>query len=146
MSLNPWQGHVLLHAPYLLVWLCPLLTLTILGAVSRRGLAIDRRVLALSWLSVVASVGFLAVSSAVTDFGTRTTPTAWWTFPGFVGGRLMIGTLLPFALLTASACERLKSRPMRVAVLLSVLLTLNGVSAWLLADAFGGHFSISSVK
>ena len=146
MPLNHWQGQVFLHAPYRLVWVCPLLTLTILAAACRKGLAIDRRVLTLSWASFVASVCFLAVSSAVTDFGTRTTPTSWWTFPGFVGGQLMIGTLLPFAVLTASACERLKSRPMRVAVLLSVLLTLNAVSAWLLADAFGGNFGISSVK
>jgi len=57
----------------------------------------------------------------------------------------MIGTLLPFAVLTASACERVRSKAMRIAILLSVLITLNAVSAWLLADAFSGQFSVSSV-
>jgi hypothetical protein len=145
MPLNHWQGQVLLHAPYVLVWLCPLLTLIILAAVWRRNAGNERRVLVLCWTCFVASAGFLAVSSAPMNFGIRPTPTAWWSFPGFVGGRLMIGTLLPFAVLTASACERFRSRAMRLAILLSVLITLNAVSAWLLADAFSGRYSVSSV-
>jgi hypothetical protein len=145
MPLNHWQGQVLLHAPYLLVWLCPVLTLLILVVTARRNIGIDRRVVMLCWTSFVVSVGFLAASSAPMDFGIRPTPSAWWSFPGFVGGRLMIGTLLPFAILAASACERLKSRTLRIAVLLSVLITLNAVSAWLLADAFSGQYDVSSV-
>jgi hypothetical protein len=145
MPLNHWQGQVLLHAPYLLVWLCPLLTLIILAAAWRRNAGIQHRVLVLCWTGFVVSAGFLAVSSAPMDFGIRPTPTAWWSFPGFVGGRLMIGTLLPFAVLTGSACERVRSRAVRIAILLSVLITLNAVSAWLLADAFSGNYSVSSV-
>jgi hypothetical protein len=144
MPLNHWQGQVLLHAPYLLVWLCPLLTLIILATVSWRSARPQRRVLFLCWICFVVSAGFLAASSAPMDFGIRPTPTPWWSFPGFVGGRLMIGTLLPFAILTASACERLKSRAMRIAVLLSILITLNAASAWLLADAFSGQYNVSS--
>jgi hypothetical protein len=56
----------------------------------------------------------------------------------------MIGTLLPFAVLTGSACERFKSRAIRIAVLLSILITLNAASAWLLADAFSGQYNVSS--
>jgi hypothetical protein len=144
MHLNHWRGQVLLHAPYLLVWLCPLLTLMILAGVSGRNLGIERPVLGLCWISFVASVVFLAACSVPLDYGIRPTPTAWWSFPGFVGGRLMIGTLLPFAIMTASASERFKSRRIRIAILLSVLLALNAVSAWLLSDAFTGQYSISS--
>jgi hypothetical protein len=144
MSLNHWQGQVLLHAPYILVWLCPLITLVILGGVWRRNLGSERRAVTVCWASFVASAAFLAVCSAPMDFGIHPTPTAWWSFPGFVGGRLMIGTLLPFAVLTGSACERLP-RLWRMAVPLTALVALNVVSAWLLADAFGGRFSVSSI-
>ncbi len=145
MPLNHWQGQVLLHSPYFLVWLCPLLTLLILATTARRSVGVDRRVVILCWTSFVASIGFLAASSVPMDFGIRPTPSAWWSFPGFVGGRLMIGTLIPFAILTALACERLKSRALRIVVLLSVLITLNAASAWLLADAFSGQYDVSSI-
>ena len=145
MSFNPWQGEVLLHAPYLFVWVCPLLTLLILAVGWRATPGVDRRVLVFSWICVMASAGFLAASSIPLTYGIRPTPTPWWTFPGFVGGRLMIGTLIPFAVLTASACERLKSPRIRIALLLGALLALNVASAWLLADAFTGRFSVSSI-
>jgi hypothetical protein len=144
MPLNHWRGQVLLHAPYLLVWLCPLLTLVVLAGISRARLGVGRPVLGLCWASFVVSVAFLAASSAPIDYGIRPTPTAWWSFPGFVGGRLMIGTLIPFALMTASTCERIKSRRLRAAILLLVLLALNAASAWLLSDAFTGQYDTAS--
>jgi hypothetical protein len=86
--LNHWHGQALFNVPYQLVWLCPVLTVAILGAAPTKG-AIWRLCIA----SFLASLAFLAITSAATDFGIRPTPRAWWTFPGFVGGRLMIGTL-----------------------------------------------------
>ena len=48
-----------------------------------------------------ASVAFLALSSVAIDFGKMGTASPLFAFPGFVCGRLMCGTLIPFAILAA---------------------------------------------
>jgi hypothetical protein len=132
MPLNHWEGQSLFNVPYLFVWLCPLLTAIIIAASAR---------LRLCLACFAASVLFLGLFSAVTNFGIRSTPSAWWSFPGFVGGRLMIGTLIPFALMAADVLSRVRSTRIRITGLLSVMLFLNAISAWMLADCFTGKYN-----
>jgi len=132
MPLNHWEGQSLFNVPYLFVWLCPLLTAIIIAASAR---------LRLCLAGFAASVLFLGLFSAVTNFGIRSTPSAWWSFPGFVGGRLMIGTLIPFALMAADVLSRVRSTRIRITGLLSVMLFLNAISAWMLADCFTGKYN-----
>jgi hypothetical protein len=133
--LNQWHGQSLFNAPWLLVWFCPFLTIAVLAFAPAKGPAWR-----LCIASFVGSLAFLAVTSAATDFGIRSTPSAWWTFPGFVGGRLMIGTLIPFALLVAGATARIKPSWLRVGAFVVVAVALNAMSAWNLADCFSGRY------
>jgi hypothetical protein len=61
--------------------------------------------------------------------------------PRLSNGRLMIGTIIPFAVLTAVALGRIKAKSIRIATLSLTLLLLNGMSAWMLSDAFNGRYS-----
>jgi hypothetical protein len=133
--LNHWHGLLLFNVPYVLVWVCPLATLAVMAAAPRTGAAWR-----LCIASLLVSVAFLVVTSAATDFGIRSTPSAWWTFPGFVGGRLIIGSLIPFSLLVAGALERIRSPRLRAGLFCSMALVLNGMSAWMLADCFTGRY------
>jgi hypothetical protein len=54
-----------------------------------------------------ASVAFLALSSVAIDFGKMGTASPLFGFPGFVCGRLMCGTLIPFAIVAAYGIETL---------------------------------------
>jgi hypothetical protein len=135
MPLNEWHEQALFGVPYALAWLCPILTIVVLVSADR-----TTPVLRMSSASFIASVAFLAICSAATDFGFRTGPSHWWSFPGFVGGRLMIGTLVPFSLLVASALSRLRSGVARAFAIVAVLATLNAMSAWMLADCFTGRY------
>jgi hypothetical protein len=57
-----------------------------------------------------ASVCFLALSSVALDFGKWGSPSPLFAFPGFVCGRLMCGTLVPFAIVAACGIETLAPR------------------------------------
>jgi hypothetical protein len=57
-----------------------------------------------------ASVAFLALSSVAIDFGKMGTASPLFSFPGFVCGRLMCGTLVPFAIVASYAISLLAPR------------------------------------
>ncbi|HEV3301052.1 MAG TPA: hypothetical protein VG055_15485 [Planctomycetaceae bacterium] len=57
-----------------------------------------------------ASVAFLALSSVALDFGEMGTASPLFSFPGFVCGRLMCGTLIPFAIVSAYGIATLSPR------------------------------------
>jgi hypothetical protein len=62
--------------------------------------------LACFWASVV----FLALASVSLNFGIWGSPSPLFAFPGFVCGRLMCGTLIPFAIVAACGVETLSPK------------------------------------
>jgi hypothetical protein len=82
-----------------------------------------------------ASVAFLALSSVAIDFGKMGTASPLFSFPGFVCGRLMCGTLIPFAIVSAYGIATLAPRRHSVAWsfgILSALCAMIAVSeVWL---------------
>jgi hypothetical protein len=82
-----------------------------------------------------ASVGFLALSSVAIDFGQMGTASPLFGFPGFVCGRLMCGTLIPFAIVAAYGIETLVSSRRSTAwsfgILGALCLTIVTSEIWL---------------
>ena len=70
----------------------------------------QRAFLSFGLASFWASVAFLALGSVMFDYGKMGSPSPLFSFPGFVCGRLMCGTLLPFAILAAVGIETLVPR------------------------------------
>jgi hypothetical protein len=123
--------------PWWILWICPVMTCVVLW----RSWSYRSSVVSLCRSSWVGSVLFLMVSSAVFVVPVQDdSPSAFYEFPGFVGGRLMIGAMIPFAILIGAAYERTKFKKIAITVLLLVLVVLNATSAWLFADAFNGHY------
>ena len=139
MPLNHWHGESLFNVPYSLVWLCPALTVAVVVGAACGRASLRPAMFLLCEASFLGSVLFLATASAATDFGIRPA-SAWWSFPGFVGGRLMIGTLLPFSILVAAALGRVQARWLRVGILVAAALVLNAMSVWMLADCFTDRY------
>jgi hypothetical protein len=67
----------------------------------------QRAFLAFGLASFWASVAFLALASVMLDYGKMGSPSPLFSFPGFVCGRLMCGTLVPFAILVAFGIDTL---------------------------------------
>ncbi len=76
--------------------------------------------LAAFWMSVA----FLALASVAIDFGQMGTASPLFAFPGFVCGRLMCGTLVPFAILASYAITVLVPRRRATAWSFGVLAAL----------------------
>ena len=104
---NFWRGEVRWHGRPL-SWqvadgFCAISSLFLLGAAimglrKRAGLsAFQRQAIGIATLSFVISVGFLALLSIQFDFGSCINPSRG--HPYFTSGRLLSGTLIPFALL-----------------------------------------------
>jgi hypothetical protein len=87
---------------------------------------------------VIATVAFLAVLSLQFDFGNCINPSR--ARPYFFQGRLMLGALIPFALVYVYALDRLLHRwPAVVLPVLSAIMILVAIS-----DAFANRVAFSS--
>ena len=98
----------------------------------------QRRALWVAAVSVVASVAFLALLSLQFDFGNCINPSR--ARPYFFQGRLMLGALIPFALVYVYGLERLLYRwPALFLPLLTVMLLVVAAT-----DAFANRVAFSS--
>jgi hypothetical protein len=104
-----WRGEITWYrkpiANYYVDCVCACGTLIMLGAATW-GLSKNRdrrqRIFLLFGLaSFWASIAFLALSSVAIDFGWMGSASPLFSFPGFVCGRLMCGTLVPFSIVAA---------------------------------------------
>ena len=93
-----------------------------------------------------ASVGFLALSSVAIDFGRMGSASPLFEFPGFVCGRLMCGTLVPFAIVAAYGIERLvpsrRSTAWSFGILGALCLMIVSSEAWLHVIVFRSEWNL----
>jgi hypothetical protein len=116
-----------------------LFAVAIVSLVRRRHAdATQRRALWLAAASMIASVAFLGALSLQFDFGNCINPSR--ARPYFFQGRLMLGALVPFALVYVYGLERLLHRwPAVVLPVLSAVMILIAIS-----DAFANRVAFSS--
>jgi hypothetical protein len=114
------------------------------GAVAR---AASLRVEGVALLAVAAGVTVLAALSTLFDFGVESGPLSR-EFPYFASGRLIAGTVVPFAIVYCHGAERLWSRaPARLArlgpwiVLCAVLAIALGWQLAVFRDAFASPWN-----
>jgi hypothetical protein len=79
-----------------------------------------------------ASVGFLAAASVGIDFGKMGSASPLFEFPGFVCGRLMSGTLIPFAIVATYGIQTLtRSTAWSFGILCGLCLVIVVSEIWL---------------
>ncbi|HEU5396211.1 MAG TPA: DUF2142 domain-containing protein [Verrucomicrobiae bacterium] len=140
LSVTFWQGDILwgqkplnlpwLNAIYLaLTFTIPVVSIVAVGRMFRRHHSSpETPAIVLSALFLAAAVAFLALLSIVYDFHDCFYPSR--AHPYFTSGRLMLGALIPFALLFVDGLDRvtrrLGSRPQWAILAALVLLMLGG--------------------
>lgn len=135
LALRFWKGEFMWHGAQI-AWplgniYYPILTLIILGLAAIRLFrknGAERAALGLALVSFLASVGFLMLISIKFDFGHCVYPSR--AFPYLTAGRLIIGELVPFAVLFVYGIVGLLEplgRKLTVAVLI-LLMSLPAVS------------------
>jgi hypothetical protein len=106
----------------------------------------QRSFLAFGLASFWVSVAFLALSSVAIDFGSMGSPSPLFAFPGFVCGRLMSGTLIPFAIAASYGIQTLTPGRYSAAWSFGILTALCAMivvsEIWLHTLVFQSHWNV----
>jgi hypothetical protein len=84
----------------------------------------------------LASAFYLVVATVSIDFGPMRTPSPFYSFPGFVCGRLMDGVMVPFAVMIAYGLSALRWRWLVISVLVAYCAAMTASEIWLHVPIF----------
>jgi hypothetical protein len=149
-----WRGEITWHRkPIANYWVDCVYAWSTLVAIVAATVGLARKLedrqrvfLVFGLASFWASVAFLATASVALDYGQMGSPSPLFAFPGFVSGRLMCGTLIPFAIVFAygidTLCPRRHANACSFIILAALCTMITASEIWLHTLVFQSSWNL----